>query len=97
MGLVLYLTEESNNKLHAKLGKLAAPGSFYILDVMSKGYLTTPQLKPFLDFWQQNGSPHIWGHSEPEKYFAEFGWTNVKVITVSRQYDRILTLTVVWR
>jgi methyltransferase (TIGR00027 family) len=73
-GLLPYLDDAQVHQLLGMLSKLAAAGSWLLVDVMSTAFLTSPQLASFLTMMAKHGSPLHSSTDDPEGLVARHGW-----------------------
>lgn len=73
-GLALYLTDTQVHQLLATLSELAVSGSWLCVDVVSRWFLTSPQLAGFVAMFAANGSPLQFGTDDPENLVRAHGW-----------------------
>ncbi|MET7640030.1 SAM-dependent methyltransferase [Streptomyces sp. NPDC005438] len=72
-GLLYYVPEEDSRALLDRVARMMAPGSELGADLVSASALTAPVMAPLLERFQQWGCPWVFGHDEPETFFAEHG------------------------
>ncbi len=72
-GLLYYVTEEDARRVMASVRDASAPGSLVAADLVSATALTAPAVKPLLEVFERWGCPWLFGHDEPEQFFAEYG------------------------
>ena len=78
-GLLMYLREPDVERLMSSLSAIAAPGSWFALDIINTEVLTSAFSAPMLKTLETLGCPWQFGISHPESYFQRFGW-NASVV-----------------
>lgn len=74
-GLLFYLNEAAVEGLLEKIRALAAPDSFFGVDVMNRGSLLSPVNQPLLATLAWSGAPGRFGTDEPEALLYRYGWS----------------------
>ncbi|GGO93370.1 SAM-dependent methyltransferase [Wenjunlia tyrosinilytica] len=72
-GLLYYITEQQARRVLDQVRKASAPGSLVAADIVSATAFTSPAMQPLLDAFDRWGCPWLFGHDEPEAFFAEHG------------------------
>ncbi len=73
-GLLPYLEAPVVHALLARVDHLAAPGSVLLMDILGAHILTSPRLRPMLEFVASLGAPWIFGTDDPAALVAPLGW-----------------------
>jgi len=77
-GFLMYLTPQSVNDFLDRVSSISAPGSIYTADILSKTLTSSPLwINGMGAFLAKMGSPVEFSTDEPEKLFAEHGFTKV--------------------
>jgi len=77
-GFLMYLTPQSVNEFLDRVNSISAPGSIYTSDMLSKTLTSSPLwVNGMGAFLAKMGSPVEFSTNEPEKLFAEHGFTKV--------------------
>lgn len=73
-GLLNYLTEATVQQLLTTITSLAAPQSWLGADVVSREFLHSPWMQPWLMHLAEHGAPWQFGTDDPEGLFRQHGW-----------------------
>jgi methyltransferase (TIGR00027 family) len=73
-GLFYYLSDEQADRLLGQVSALSAPGSTLGLDIPHPELLADPELREFLGYCADRGSPFIGSTADPEGWLGRHGW-----------------------
>ncbi|GIH07675.1 putative S-adenosyl-L-methionine-dependent methyltransferase [Rhizocola hellebori] len=73
-GLFYYLSDDDADRLLGEVSAQSAPGSMLCLDIPDPALLSDPELREFLDYCIDRGSPFIGSNADPEGWLRAHGW-----------------------
>lgn len=73
-GLLYYFSDEQADRLLGQVSALSAPGSRLGLDIPDTALLSDPDLREFLDYCVDRGSPFIGSTADPQAWLHAHGW-----------------------
>jgi methyltransferase (TIGR00027 family)/uncharacterized protein (TIGR02246 family) len=79
-GLMMYLEESEALRLMGWIREIAAPGSWLASDIINPEVMTSPYMARYMNALREAGSPWKFGISEPEQFYAAYGWTATVVM-----------------
>jgi methyltransferase (TIGR00027 family) len=73
-GLLVYLDDESVEKLFARVDATSSPGSVLFCDITGRSLLESPWMKLPIEDMERMGAPWRFGTDDPEGMLAAIGW-----------------------
>jgi len=73
-GLLYYIEENQAHRILERIAAIVAPGSRIAADIVNRAALTLPNMRGLLDVFAGWGCPWLFGHDEPERLFAQYGF-----------------------
>ena len=74
-GVLYYFAEETVRQLLGHVSRLAAKGSGFGADLVSKSTLTSPGMQASLKEMEENGIGWKFGSDNPEEFLRQYGWS----------------------
>jgi methyltransferase (TIGR00027 family) len=79
-GLLVYLTEETVDRLMSTIAGIAPAGSRLLGDLAGVEMLTSPWMAPYLSKVAEFGCPWTFGVVDPEAFLSKYGWSSTVAV-----------------